>query len=123
MADEHKHLIIRAEVEKPPVDPIWAHNWLKALVKKIGMKILMGPFATYCSAQGNAGLTAVVIIETSHIALHVWDEEYPAELQLDVYTCSHLNPQDIFDELEQFGPLKIEFKYLNREKGLTEVEF
>ena len=122
MANEHKHLIIRAEVEKPPVYPAWAHNWLEFLVKKIGMKILMGPFATYCSVQGNAGLTAVVIIETSHIALHVWDEEYPAEIQLDVYTCSHLNPQDIFDELEQFKPLKIEYKYLNREKGLTEVK-
>jgi S-adenosylmethionine/arginine decarboxylase-like enzyme len=122
MAEEHKHLIIRAEIENPPVDPIWATNWLKHLVSKIGMKILMGPIATYCNVPGNAGLTAAVIIETSHIVLHVWDEGDVAELQFDVYTCSHLNPQDIFDELSQFDPIKIEYKYLNREKGLTEVE-
>lgn len=122
MADEHKHLIIRAEIEKPPVDPIWATNWLTMLVNKIGMKILMGPYATYCDVPGNAGLTAAVIIETSHIVLHVWDEDEIGELQFDVYTCSSLNPQDIFDELEQFKPVKIEYKYLNRDKGLTEVQ-
>jgi S-adenosylmethionine/arginine decarboxylase-like enzyme len=122
MAEEHKHLIIRAEIKKPPVDPTWATNWLTHLVQKIGMKILMGPYATYCPVPGNAGLTAAVIIETSHIVLHVWDEAEIGELQFDVYTCSHLTPQDIFDELAQFEPLKIEYKYLNRDKGLTEVE-
>lgn len=122
MAEEHKHLIVRAEVNEPPVDVTWATNWLTHLVQKIGMKILMGPYATYCPVPGNAGLTAAVIIETSHIVLHVWDEEDPSEMQLDVYTCSSLDPNLIFDELLQFDPVKIEFKYLNREKGLTEVE-
>jgi S-adenosylmethionine/arginine decarboxylase-like enzyme len=121
MAQEHKHLIIRAEVQYPPVDPVWATNWLASVVHKIGMKILMGPYATYCSVPGNAGLTAAVIIETSHIVLHTWVEGEIGELQLDVYTCSSLNPQDIFDELVQFEPLKIEYKYLNRDKGLFEV--
>jgi len=123
MAEEHKHLIVRAEVKNPPVDPVWATNWLTHLVKKIGMKILMGPYATYCEMPGNAGLTAAVIIETSHIVLHVWDEDEIGELQFDLYSCSSLNPQDIFDELNQFDPVKIEYKYLNREKGLTEVVF
>jgi len=121
MAEEHKHLIIRAEVKNPPVDPIWATNWLEHVVKKIGMKILMGPYAKYCPVPGNAGLTAVVIIETSHCVMHVWDEGEIGEIQLDVYTCSALNPQDIFDELEQFGLQKLEYKYLNRDKGLREV--
>lgn len=122
MAAEHKHLIIRAEVKQPPTDPLWATNWLTQLVKKINMKILMGPYATYCDVPGNAGLTAAVIIETSHIALHVWDEEETGEIQFDVYTCSSLDPKNIFDELEQFGILKLEYKYLNRERGLIEVE-
>lgn len=121
MATEHKHLIIRAEINNPPIDPIWATNWLTQVVQKIGMKILMGPYATYCEVPGNAGLTAAVIIETSHIVLHVWDESEVGELQFDVYTCSTLNPQDIFDELTQFDPTKIEYKYLNRERGLVEV--
>lgn len=122
MAEEHKHLIIRAEIRNPPIDPVWATNWLTHLVQKIGMKILMGPYSTYCDVPGNAGLTAAVIIETSHIVLHVWDEEDLSELQFDVYTCSSLNPQDIFDELSQFDPTKIEYKYLNRERGLKEVD-
>jgi S-adenosylmethionine/arginine decarboxylase-like enzyme len=121
MAQEHKHLIIRAEVAKPPVDPVWATNWLTHLVQKIGMKILMGPYATYCSVPGNAGLTAVVIIETSHIALHVWDEGELGELQFDVYTCSSLNLDDIFEELEQFELHKLEYKFLNRQRGLVEA--
>lgn len=121
MAEEHKHLIIRAEVRNPPVDPLWATNWLAHLVQKIGMKILMGPYATYCPVPGNAGLTAVVIIETSHVVLHCWDESELGEIQLDVYTCSHLNPSDIFEELEQFGLENLEYKYLDRDKGLKEV--
>ncbi len=123
MAEEHKHLIIRAEVTKPPIDPIWATNWLTHVVQKIGMKILMGPYATYCPVVGNAGLTAAVIIETSHIVLHVFDEKDPAEMQLDVYTCSKLNVDDIFEELHQFEPVKIEYKYLDRDYGLKEIDF
>jgi len=121
LAQEHKHLIIRAEITKPPVDPIWATTWLSHLVRTIDMKILMGPYATYCSVPGNSGLTAAVIIETSHIVLHTWDEQELGELQLDVYTCSSLNPYVIFDELMQFNPVKIEYKYLDRKNTLVEV--
>jgi S-adenosylmethionine/arginine decarboxylase-like enzyme len=121
MAQEHKHLIIRAEVTAPPVDPIQTSTWLASLVEKINMKILMGPYATYCDVAGNRGLTAAVIIETSHIVLHSWDETSPAELQLDVYTCSSLNIQDIFDEISQFGVEKMEYKFLDREKGLRDA--
>jgi len=121
MAQEHKHLIIRAEVLNPPVDPSWVSEWLISLVHKINMKILMGPFATYCGVPGNAGLTAAVIIETSHIVLHVWDEESPAELQFDVYTCSSLEPKTIIAELEQFNPVKLQYKFLDRQHNLVDI--
>jgi S-adenosylmethionine/arginine decarboxylase-like enzyme len=122
MAQEHKHLIIRAEVNLPPIDPVWTSNWLAQIVKNINMKILMGPYSTYCDVPGNRGLTAAVIIETSHIILHSWDEDEVAEIQFDVYTCSSLDPQAIIDSLDIFEPVKIEYKYLNRDKGLVEVE-
>lgn len=121
MAQEHKHLIIRAEVANPPIDPAWASEWLANLVRKIDMKILMGPFATYCSVPGNAGLTAAVIIETSHIVLHAWDEESPAELQFDVYTCSNLDPNTILEELKQFNPSKVQYKFIDRQKDLVDI--
>jgi S-adenosylmethionine/arginine decarboxylase-like enzyme len=91
------------------------------LIKTIGMKTLMGPFAVYCDVEGNRGLTAVSIIETSHIALHIWDEESPAMLQLDVYTCGFLDPYDVVESIKQMDPVCIEMKYLDRENNLVEL--
>jgi hypothetical protein len=34
----HKHLIIRAEVEQPPVLPAFVVEWLRQTVEAIGMK-------------------------------------------------------------------------------------
>jgi len=89
------------------------------LVDKIGMNILIGPYAVYSDMKGNAGLTAVTIIETSHIALHVWDEVTPALMQLDVYTCSTMDINDVFDSIKEWEPSKIEYKYIDREHDLT----
>ena len=119
---EHKHLIIRAEVSNPPTDEAWLHNWLNTLVEKIGMKVCRGPITAYVDMPGNEGLTGVVVIETSHIAIHVWDAIDPALVQLDVYTCSTLDKDIIFKELEQWNPTKVEYKYLDREFGLKEVK-
>jgi len=116
---EHKHLIVRAELNNPPQCAESIQDWMKILVEKIGMKILMGPYAVYSDMIGNRGLTAVTIIETSHIAIHVWDECEPALMQMDVYTCSALNIQDVFAAIEQFEPTKVEFKYIDREHTLT----
>jgi len=121
MAVYHKHLIIRAEVKKPIKDEQQAIKWTNSLIEKIGMKVMMGPFAKYLNVEGNRGLTAVAIIETSHIALHVWDEDDPALVQLDVYTCGPLDPYDVVSALREFCPVKIEMKYLDREQGLTEL--
>lgn len=98
-----------------------AKDWMTNLVDKIGMKLLMGPYAKYLDVPGNRGITTVCIIETSHIAMHVWDEEKPALLQLDVYTCGSLDPYDVVEALRVFHPVKIEMKYLDRENGLTEL--
>jgi S-adenosylmethionine/arginine decarboxylase-like enzyme len=116
---EHKHLIIRAELKNPPKCAEAIQDWMKILVDKIGMKILMGPYAIYSDMVGNQGLTAVTIIETSHIAMHVWDEVDPALMQLDVYTCSTLNIDDVFLALSDFAPVNVQFKYIDREHDLT----
>jgi len=122
MALVHKHLIIRAEVNNTPKSTQWAHKWLTQLVEKIGMVVCQGPITAYVNDEGNRGLTGVVVIETSHIALHCWDEEDPGLLQLDVYTCGPFEENIIFEEIKQFDPVKIEYKYLDREKNLTEIE-
>ena len=119
---EHKHLIVRAELNNPPKCAIEIQEWMKTLVDKIGMKILMGPYAIYSDMPGNRGLTAVTIIETSHIAMHVWDEDNPALMQLDVYTCSTLDINDVFEAIDEFVPIHTEYKYIDRENELTLLE-
>lgn len=116
---EHKHLIVRAELNNPPYNVHEIKEWMKDLVKQIDMNILMGPYAVYSDMVGNQGLTAVTIIETSHIAMHVWDEVEPGLMQLDVYTCSKLNIEDVFKAIEPFEPVKVEYKYIDREHDLT----
>ena len=87
------------------------------------MKLLAGPYTTYVSEIGNKGLTSVAVIETSHIALHIWDEVSPGLMQLDVYSCADFNPPDVFDKVnELFQTIKMEYKFLDREKELVEVK-
>lgn len=121
MALVHKHVIIRAEVLNPPTKPKLVAQQVRDLIERIGMKIMMGPYAKYCKMPGNRGLTTVTIIETSHIAMHVWDETNPALMQLDVYTCGPFNPADVLDWIKQYDPIKVEYKYLDRETGLEEI--
>lgn len=117
----HKHLIIRAELDKPPMDLEEIKTWMKDLVNEIDMNILMGPYAVYSEMPGNRGITAVAIIETSHITCHVWDEKSPALMQLDVYTCSTLDPYEVTEALKVFEPTKIEMKFIDREYNLMEL--
>jgi len=118
----HKHLIIRAEAIKPPVGEKLLKEWFLDFVKAINMKIFMGPYVKYCEMKGNRGITAVAIIETSHIAMHIWDEVSPALMQFDVYSCGDLNVENICNKIKQdFEICKMEFKFLNREAGLQEI--
>ncbi len=68
---QHKHLLINAKVKDPITSEDDAIKFLIHLVHKIKMKIVRGPFASYVSVPGNRGLTAIVMIETSHIAFHI----------------------------------------------------
>ena len=117
----HKHIIVRAEVLNPPSDDNLVSEQVKTLIERIGMKLLMGPYAKYVHMEGNRGLTVAAIIETSHVVMHTWDECDPAMIQLDVYTCGELDTDVVFDFLKQFDPVKIDYKYLDRETGLQEI--
>ena len=124
MTQKHKHLIVRADIGWSPKeeDLNKVSDWIRSLIKKIQMKLLAGPHTYYVKEKGNKGMTSVAIIETSHIALHIWDETNPGLMQLDVYSCADFSPQDVFDEVEKmFDTKKIEYKFLDREKELVEV--
>lgn len=119
----HKHLIVRAEVNNPPKDVDQLTEWLKDFIASINMKIMLGPYVAYCNKEGNRGITGVTVIETSHIAMHVWDELVPALMQLDVYSCAEFNPYLIADKLKKdFDVVKLDYKFLNRETGLKPIK-
>ena len=124
MTQQHKHLIVRADIGWCPQeeDLNKISDWIRSLIKKIDMKLLAGPYTTYVNDTGK-GMTSVAIIETSHIALHIWDEVNPGLMQLDVYSCANFNPQDVFDKVDElFQTIKMEYKFLDREKELIEVK-
>ena len=114
----HKHLIIRAEVNRPITSEKEIKKWLRNLVKKIDMKIIKGPYAGYVSKEGNRGITGIVAIETSHIAIHVWDEVTPALVQCDVYSCAEFSSNEVLVELTIMEPIKVEYMVLNRAEEL-----
>ena len=118
----HKHLIIRAEAMQAPTEEEKLKKWFEEFIRSINMKIFMGPYVKYCNMPGNRGITAVAIIETSHIAMHIWDEVNPALMQFDVYSCGELDVENICNKIkEDFEITKIEYKFLNRETGLQDI--
>ena len=111
---KHKHLIIRAEVNRPLKGEKETKQWLRKLVKKIDMKIIKGPFAGYVTKEGNRGITGVVMIETSHIAIHVWDETLPALVQCDVYSCAEFSSNEVLTEFIDMEVVKMDHIMLDR---------
>lgn len=99
---QHKHLMIRGTITDPPRATEDAIQWLRHFIDFLGMKVLQGPFSSYVNEDGNKGITAVAMIETSHIAFHIWDETTPALLQLDVYTCGELDVEKTLEEIEKY---------------------
>ena len=118
----HKHLIVRAEVYRPPMNEKFLTSWLNEFIEKIGMKVMMGPYVKYSNMIGNRGITGAAIIETSHIVMHIWDEVSPALMQFDVYSCGEFNPETICNKIdEDFAVHKIEYKFIDREHDLKEL--
>ena len=118
----HKHLIIRAEVNRPLTTTKDVKKWLRKVVKKIDMKILKGPYADYVTKEGNRGVTGVVIIETSHIAIHVWDETSPALVQCDVYYCAQFSGNEVMTEFIEMDVVKIDKMMLDRGNKINIVD-
>lgn len=116
----HKHLLINAKVNNPMNTEESGIEFLKFLVNQINMKIIKGPFASYVDVPGNRGLTAIVMIETSHIAFHIWDELDPSLLQFDLYTCGYLNLEAVLETFNSFFDVKeIDWILFDRESGFV----
>lgn len=119
---QHKHLLLNATIKTPITQSGDAIAFLEDLVASIDMKIVQGPFAQYVQAEGNRGITAIVMIETSHIAFHIWDEKEPAEMKFDLYTCGALESAKVLQKIDQkFGLIHADWMVLDREEGFQEI--
>ena len=82
------------------------------------MKIIGGPYVRYVTKEGNKGVTGIVMIETSHIAVHIWDENLPALVQCDVYSCAEFSSNEVLANFMIMEPTKIEYMLLDRAKEI-----
>lgn len=119
----HNQLLINGYSDTPPTDEAFIKQWMEDLVKQIDMKIIQGPYTAYVTKEGNRGLTAIVMIETSHIALHVWDEDQPGMIQFDLYTCSTLPVESVIDNLKtNLGLKDYSYMVIERAQGFNILE-
>tara|TARA_A100001201_G_scaffold143447_1_gene145139 strand:- start:860 stop:1348 length:489 start_codon:yes stop_codon:yes gene_type:complete len=118
----HKHLLVRAEVNSPPLfkDRQKLDDEMKSLIKNIDMKILSGPHTEWSDVEGNEGYSSVAIIDTSSITFHSWLE--PSVIQLDVYSCKEFKIKTIFTWLAQFDIEKLDYKYIDRDNGFKTLD-
>ena len=82
----HKHLLVQAKVNAPPLLNYSSERLrleIENLIKHIDMEILSGPHIAYCDEPNNEGWSGTTIITTSHIAFHSWNT---GEIQLDVFS-------------------------------------
>ena len=116
----HKHLLVNAKVANPINTEEEGLDFLRNLVVKIDMKIIKGPFASYVDKEGNKGLTAIVMIETSHIAFHIWDETDPGLIQFDLYTCGQLELDKVISIFKDtFNVVEFDYVLFDRENGFV----
>lgn len=97
---QHKQLILNGFIGLPLTRQYKAKKFLNDLVDVIGMKKIIDPVAKYVWSEGNRGMTASVLIETSHIAFHIWDEESPAKIRFDLYTCGDLDVKKVIEFID-----------------------
>ena len=117
----HKHLLVRAEVNSPPLfkDRELIDNSMKQLIKDIDMNILSGPHTKWSDVEGNEGYSSVAIIDTSSITFHSWKN---GVIQLDVYSCEDFAIKKVFMWLAQFDLEKVDYKYIDRDQGFKTLD-
>lgn len=88
----HKHFIFSGRLRSDLLlNACLLSGWITDLVYQINMNILYGPISMYSDTLDNEGYTGFVIIDTSHIAVHTWDET--GRIEIDIYTCKDFDKE------------------------------
>ena len=130
---EHHHLLLRVETAICPLqqDKAKMEQMIHEIVGDIKMAPLGHTQVYYVDKpRFNEGLTAVQVIQTSHIAFHFWknpeqnllkSSKSNCLLQMDVYTCVKLTSKQIgiiLHALSRFNPTHADVTLLNRKWSL-----
>lgn len=119
----HKHILVKAEVNRPIKDEKDLKLFFYELVRNVNMKVVCGPTVKYVPSEGKEGLTGSVNIETSHAAIHIWDETAPPYIQFDLYSCSDFTADQVLRTLDAWmGLQKYEYVMVDRNEELKVLE-
>jgi S-adenosylmethionine/arginine decarboxylase-like enzyme len=110
----HQHLLLRAYVKNPPKEEIILNNWLTELVSDIKMVVVVPAKSAYVDTVGNEGLTGSINIQTSHIAIHIWDSLEIPKIEMDVYSCSCFELETILNKVNDWGLLSYHYMMVDR---------
>ena len=111
----HLHLLVKGYMKTPPKTEKVLNIWFTQLVQNVGMKVVAGPTSVYVNEPGNEGITGTVTLATSHVSIHVWDNENPAMFQFDIYSCSNFTPRQVLDHIDEwFGLQEAYWQFIDR---------
>ncbi len=131
---EHYHFLLRLETKLCPSkhDLSKMKTFINTIIHDIKMKKLDEPRVYYVeNPKYGEGLTAIVPIQTSHIAFHFWtypekqilqNPESKCLLEFDIYTCGLLHSyqlKKIIHHMSVFLPTHMDATLLNRKKSLA----
>lgn len=125
---QHIHLILALDVKYPPKSAEEVKAFQTFLIKRVDMEVAKAdtlpdnPIAYYCDIAGNEGVTGVGILETSHTAIHVWDSEYPAKVQFDLYSCKDFDVQQVVNLCDSFNIIRGTYMLIDRNTDLKIIE-
>lgn len=124
MPSAHLHLLISAQIKNPPGknDCKKVEDFMRGMVKHVRMKILRDASALWCDEEGNEGITADVLLTTSHSMLHIWNESIDGtcRMEFDLYSCAPFSVEEVFEYVTaHFDVSHASYKFLNRETGFT----
>jgi S-adenosylmethionine/arginine decarboxylase-like enzyme len=116
----HNHLMINAETAFPITNKRQLRKFLKGTAEVIGVHRLGGTRVRYSRRAGARGLIGSLMLDTSHISIHIFDEPVPAHIRIDVYTSGSLDVE--LTILKIVNDLKIDdiqWLHYNRTSGFN----
>lgn len=111
-----KHMIVNARHCCPVAigSPRIIEQFLADMVKKIDMKAYGRPLIERFGEGNKAGYTAIQLIETSHLALHLCNES--GDGYFDIYSCKNYDEYVAKAVIQQwFKPHQMDMKIVLRD--------